>query len=164
MKKLVAVLFSFCAIASFHSCQGPEGPPGLNGVANIITYNITTNSSSWSWDGTNDLYYTDVQIPDITQSVIDAGTVQAFYSNSDFSYFIALPSTESLLWIGYSYFLGIGEIDYGLTDGTQPANPGTKYFKMVVIPPAARQANPDVNWEDYNDIAKHFKITEVPVN
>jgi hypothetical protein len=164
MKKLVATFFSFSAIASFDGCRGPEGPPGVNGVANIVTYDIATNSASWTYDAANDLYYADAQIPDITQDVVDAGTVQAFYSNADFSYFIALPTTQSLLWIGYSYFLGIGEIDWGLTDGTQGANPGVQYFKMVVIPPAARQANPDVNWNDYNDIAKHFKITEIQVN
>ena len=162
MKKLLVIILSVSVSASFNSCRGPEGPPGLNGVANIVAYDIVTNNASWSYDYSNDLYYTDAQIPDITQAVIDGGTVQAFYSNADFSYFIALPTTESLLWIGYSYFAGIGEIDEGLTDGTQPNNPGTQYFKFVVIPPAARQANPDVNWNDYNDITRHFKITEIP--
>lgn len=161
MKNLLALIVSLCAITSFHSCRGPEGPPG---VANIVAYDISTTSSSWTYDSYNSQYYTDAEIPDITQAVIDAGTVQAFYSNSSYSSFVALPSTQSLLWIGYSYFLGIGEIDWGLTDGTVPANPGTKYFKFVVIPPAARQANPDVNWNDYNSIARRFKITDVDLN
>ena len=162
----MVIVFGFSGFTFFNSCQGPvgpPGPPGYNGVANIVAYDISTNSSSWSYDNNGDLFYTDAQIPDITQAVIDAGTVQAFYSNSDYSYFQALPTTQSLLWVGYSYFLGIGEIDWGLTTGNMPANPGTQYFKFVVIPPAQRQANPDINWTDYNDIARHFKITDIPI-
>src|ERR1700748_315756 len=139
MKKFVIFFSSLIFVIFFDACQGPvgpQGPPGYNGVANIVAYDISTNSSSWTYDTNNDLYYSDAQIPDITQAVIDAGTVQAFYSNSDFSFFQALPTTQSLLWVGYSYFVGIGEIDWGLTTGDVPSNPGTQYFKFVVIPPS----------------------------
>lgn len=161
MKNLLGVLVIIAIV--FTSCikgdTGPQGPPGANGVANLVAYDITV--SDWSFDLQSNEYYAQSSIPEIDQNVIDAGLVQAYISDPSFQSFTALPTTESLLWINYTYFLGGVEFDWGLTDGTAPSNPGTQYFKVVVIPPAVRLANPDVKWNDFNEVQKHFHIIEV---
>ena len=51
-------------------------------------------------------------------------------------------------------------LGYGLMSGQTPSNPGGLQFKIVVIPPAGKIANPDVDWSDWYQIKAKFGLRD----
>lgn len=157
--------FFFSAILLlFYSCsKGPTGEPGKDGVANLKVYTFHISNEDWTYNAFNVFYYCDLYVYDITPEVLDSGTVEVFVGDGNGTSWSAIPRTAGLIWIDYSYHEEYAEVHVGNIFGANPGNPGEQEFKVVVIPPLQREANPDVNWDDYNDIAKHFKIQEVQI-
>ena len=135
---ILFVMVSFCVI-SFSSCKkgdtGPQGPAGSNGVANIQTTTVTTNSNAWVLDNTDNSYNYTITVSGITQSVVDKGTVQVFVGDGTGKQWGALPLSYGTVQFNYSFLVGQVEIEITLSSGAVPNNPGGQQFKIVVIPP-----------------------------
>lgn len=141
---------NFLLFITLFSCQkgeqGPKGDPGAAGNANVKanTYAI----SSWV-DGPS-FWYADLSEPDLTQEAQDAGTVEAFLSVDSGKNWTKLPYTAvntTNYFMNYTTSKGKVEIQWtynGIGNGSSPNSFfGTNcQFKIVVIPPGARQANP----------------------
>ena len=169
MKKKISIkdVITFIAITlsfTFTSCKkgdtGPAGPTGANGVSNIQTSNFTTTNSSWSFDPSDNSYNTTISWLAITQSIIDKGTIQVFLGDGSNSQWAALPASFGDNQINYSYKLGQVIISITLSTGAAPTNPGGQQFKIVIIPPTARMANPTVNYKNYLEVKRAFNLKD----
>jgi hypothetical protein len=146
---------------------GPQGPAGKNGAANITVqdFTVTTWSSIPNFD-----YYADLTIPALTQAVQDNGTVQVFMSwNSGTPIWTALPYTFNntpVYIMNYNTQTGFVVLQwvYNNSGGPLANDPNTEFgvtslqFKVVIIPPAARLAHPNVNFHNFNEIKEAFKL------
>jgi hypothetical protein len=152
--------------------QGVAGFNGLNGSANVTVQDFTIPTASWQ-NNTSNWYY-DLQVNNLTQLVQDSGVVQVFMNFSTTgTIWTALPYTfnSSPVYImnyntsisGSTGYVALQWV-YNTNGASIGSDPTTVFsvtavqFKVVTIPPAARKANPNVNFHDYNDIKKHFKI------
>lgn len=65
------------------SC-GKEGPPGLDGNANVISSPwISPASNSWTYDNVKKEYYYDIADNEITQDIVENGVVLAYMTSAD---------------------------------------------------------------------------------
>lgn len=158
MKKIImkiTAVFAGVAITmslSLTSCvkgdtgpAGANGKDGTNGVANIQTSTVTTNNASWSLDNSDNSYNATLTYAAITQSVVEKGTVQVFFSDGNGDEWLALPFSYGTIQYNYSYKVGKVLLTVTLSNGNVPNSPGGQQFKVVVIPPAAKSSNPEYN-------------------
>ncbi len=165
------LLLTSCGKDGATGPQGPAGTNGTNGVANISVQDFTI--STWSLSTTATTYfYTQQPVTNLNADVNSNGAVEVFFSISGGNNWTALPMTQYVSGTGGAdyYFnyttsaLGFIEVDWtsssSLTAGYDPNSifGTTVQLKVVVIPPSMRKANPDVNFHNYNEIKKHFKI------
>lgn len=123
--------------------NGTNGKDGKNGVSNISTSNINTNNNSWIFDSSDNSYYANLYSSAITQTVVDAGTVQVFLGNGSGTAWSALPFSIGIVQYNFSYALGKVQILVTLSNGNVPSNPGGVQFKLVIIPPANKSSSPN---------------------
>lgn len=156
---------------------GPQGLPGTNGVngtngVKIFVQDFTVPTASWLSNTSN--WYTDLTVNGLTQLVQDSGTVQVFMNFSTTgTIWTALPYTfnSSPVYImnyntsisGSTGYVALQWVN-NTSGGSIGNDPTTVFgvtavqFKVVTIPPAARRANPNINFHDYSEIKKHFKL------
>jgi hypothetical protein len=130
MKKTIKTIAIIVFALSIFSCKkaetGPTGATGPQGNANVQTTTQTIQASSWSTVTASNQSSTSISIPTITQSIIDKGSVELFYSTDGTSW-EKLPA-----YFDYIYTLGEVQIyDNISTSNSVPTY--TVYFKIVVI-------------------------------
>lgn len=132
-------------------------------VNNIESGIVTAYDSDWhfyapSWE-------LNVDYDAITRNIHDYGAVLVYLENSNT--WRQLPLTfYSQEGDNYNYsstievstYVGGVTIYWTDSDFVQPVHPGTRTFKIVVISPEAYQANPDVNYSDFNEVAETFNL------
>jgi hypothetical protein len=162
------LLLTSCGKDGATGPQGPAGTNGTNGVANISVQDFTINS--WNQTTTGTLYYyTQLNVTALTADVNNNGAVEVFFSTTGGTYWTGLPMTEyvsggSNYIFNFSTGTNLVEVDWIAASGFVVGNDPNTIFgatiqlKVVVIPPSMRKANPDVNFHNYNEIKKHFKI------
>ena len=96
----------------------------------------------------NGVYQAVKQISQITQDVVDNGTVLVYYKGGNNTYF-ALPYNS----LTYGFTLGMIDI---LTDN-QSFTQNTNIFKVVIIGGAPASS---VNVNDYNDVADYYGLDD----
>jgi hypothetical protein len=148
------------------SCQkgetGPAGPAGTNGTngnANVVSSSITTSAWSYvspSWEMT-------FTYPAITQNILDKGAVLV-YVQSGTNYY-QLPYTlypQNTYSRTYTFVHYLGGLKVFVTDSdlTQPSNPGSLTFKVVVIAASQIDENPNVNYDNYEEVKKAFNLKD----
>ena len=158
--------------------QGPQGVAGANGAsgtngkdgnANVQGKVLTFQASEWikKTYGTAGKYEYKVaaNIPEITQSVVDKGLVIAYGGNGSGGYF-QLPYSYSFDTSVKTYVVHYDVVHYlnGVTfwlsesDGFPTAPTSAEIFKIVIITPQGRVANPNVNYNNYAEVAKAFNL------
>ena len=158
--------------------QGPQGVAGANGAsgtngkdgnANVVGKVFTFQVADWTkvtygTMGKYD-YGIAVKVPEITQSVVDKGMVVAYRSNGNGA-FTALPASyafegaSKVYVISFSVIHGLGRVTFYRSDSDGLTLPPTEAetYKIVVITPQGRIANPNVNYNDYAEVAKAFNL------
>lgn len=136
MKKNLLIICSLLLLIT--SCKKPQdgatGPAGPAGNANVSVFYVSCNSGNWSYDATNKVYFNDFLLSQISSAVLQNGTVNVFLTDSGHSFNSALPMSYQNIEFNYVVQLNTLEIQVSNGAGTTPANPGTQYFKIVVIP------------------------------
>lgn len=141
MKNFKTTYLLFAFLITFSACKkdntGPQGPAGTNGTngnANVHSQTFVVNPSDWVVNSTNlTQFITDM---DITQEIIDNGSVQMFIYFG--SIWWPLPhtnfsSTYSTTYSG-SFYSNEFLIFVNRSDGAQPTVPGVALtFKVVTI-------------------------------
>lgn len=159
--KIRTFLFALFLLVSATSCkkEGPQGPAGKDGNANVHGQVFTV--SNWSYSAPS--YYSDISYSAITQDIINTGAVLVYLSNGSGGY-SQLPltyypsSAYSRTFETVSYPGGV-RIYVTDSDLTQPVTPGTSSFKVVAISSSARIAHPEIDYSDYEEVAKVFHLT-----
>lgn len=145
--------------------KGDQGANGQNGNSNVSAYTFSINT--WAWSAP--YYYRNLVIPSITSSNTDSAAIIAYFSTG--SLWRALPYTQ--YDSPYNYYMGlnttVGSVqvtwfyDFSGSSGSDPcAYYGVTNIlvKVVVIPPAHRKANPDLDIRDYKAVKKRFNLTD----
>ena len=162
-----ASALSIILIATLGSCKkgdtGAAGINGTNGNANVLANTLTVNPSDWHNSSANWEYYVDFTDDQITQDVVDNGTVSIFFSVFSGTGWQAIPytyyynSTTSLSF-GYNYILNGGSIFINISN-TSTFTFATYTFKIVAIGGAQRKAHPHTNWNNYNEVKAALGIS-----
>lgn len=149
--KRISTLLLFTLII-FSSCtkEGKQGEPGVNGKdgnANVSSYTFDVYAGDWSSNSAW-LYNTN-----ITQSIVNSGAVQLYMESSPYSgIWAALPLSISGTEIIYAYQLNFIEV----LAFPQPTS--HERFKVVIIESSAKLANPNLDYTDYEAVAKVFDL------
>ncbi len=167
MKKLfrinVAILFATSMLIINGCKKGKDGEPGKDGSSTVISK--TFSISSGSWVSTSSRWYVSLTVPELTTSNINSAAVQVFFGSGNNNW-VAMPFTEVAT---SNYFMGF-ETDPNYIKVTWENNVGlgsnpnsfysltTVQFKVVVIPPSARMANPNVDLNNYSELSKAFNL------
>lgn len=169
MKKMLrinSVILFTASILLITGCKkGKDGEPGKDGSTNVISKLFSATSASWSNNGS--YWYAFLTVPDLTTDNINSAAIQVFFSTSNNSW-TAVPYTEVA---SSNYFMGFitkpNNIEVTWENNTSlGSNPNSFYtattvqFKVVIIPAAARLANPNVDLNNYNEIKKTFNLKD----
>lgn len=132
--------------------QGPQGPAGQNGNANVIgTAPFTvgaTSSTLWTYSG--NVYSATFVDSDITPGIVDSGVVEIYKQYPDGSW-TNLPDINGDVTTVDNFY------DYGFvisvltTDGTTTPSPSSVTFRVVIISSSLRLSHPNTNWKNYNE-------------
>jgi hypothetical protein len=154
---VVAMLSTFtaCKKENYDDKYQPKGnyqPAGNYGNANVISKTVTL---SYTYDTNNNLYYANVSVPEITSKVINNGLVQCYiYIGSGW---VPLTFSGPNGIVGYAIDTGIVEFFTNLSMYTSsPYNQA----KIVIVNPAGRMANPNVNYKNYEEVKKAFNLKD----
>lgn len=161
MKKALQALLITISVINIYSCKkGDEAKPGN---ANVVsqTFSVPT------WSSNSGKWYALLPVPEITSSNINSAAVQVYFSKDNSSW-TALPNTEvasTNYFMGYITSVGSVEITWiynGVGIGSSPNSfySATSLFKVVVIPPAAITANPDLDLNNYNKVKITFNLAD----
>ena len=172
MKNKLLPLASLSILLLIASCkkEGPQGPAGKDGNANVVSSNtvVLSNWSSVYDDGTDFLYSSTVTWPTITQDVKDRGVVMVYYHDNTTTNWTAVPYSEA--GTGYSYSMNldvaVGAVNISFEGYDNTGSPGASALnglftvRLVAIPASARQANPNVNLKDYNAVKQAYHLND----
>jgi hypothetical protein len=163
MNKLIffgAILFLIsCGKDGAIGPEGPAGKDGTNGNANVVSSTLT--SSAWTYnDPSWEISFT---YEAITQDIIDHGAVLVYVG--DGSTYIQLPVTfyfsssysSTLDFVTYVGGLKVRQAD---SDLTQPDNPGSMTFKIVVIAASTLKKGIEINLNDFEEVKKAFGLVD----
>jgi len=174
MKKVtkIAMLVLIAGLLSTVGCtkegkQGVAGVNGKNGNANVqTTILVANNASNWmwnsggswrqaSWSGINQLSLTN----------ISSGAVMLYQEDGGGGY---LPLPVTIKYNGkiesnwFTFGTGSLTVVVQNTDNSDPiANiPLPARYKLVVIPSAARRANPEVDLMNYQEVKSFYQLKD----
>ena len=162
-KSAVVVLIAILTISC--SKDGATGPAGANGVAgingangnaNVVGSNTFTFSTSNWTSQAGGVYWTSgiTGATPITQNIVDKGIVSVFrmYTESGQTVWSPLPDTNTNKNLSFEYGVGAIYLIMQSTNGVVISNPGAMTLRYVVITPSNKMANPNTDWNDYDQV------------
>ena len=148
MKKLL--LFPLLAGLAFTSCKKTKVP-------SVDQTTSTARPGDWSYDASAYEYSTVLIVSKITQDIVDNGTVMTFLKKSDGTY-VALPttfySTGYSFTMGFSYEVSKVHIYMDCSSDLPGLTFNSNDYKVVTISRAQREAHPNTNWKNYDEVQK----------
>jgi len=165
MKKTILLVFTVIAVMlTTNGCkkgdtgpQGPAGTNGTNGSANV--HSQTFFFPNWIDGGSQIEYYCILADADITQSIIDYGIVQVYIANAGM--WTALPYSWNNYTTIFSNYLGNVKVEISHSDfSPMTSQPGTSLFKVVCVSGTSRRLNPNLNWNNYDEVKKAFNLAD----
>jgi hypothetical protein len=159
--KTITSLVLLVTMTIFSSCkkEGPAGPAGEDGNANVVSSTIT--SSSWAYTAPS--WAISFTYPAITQDIINSGAVLVYikvgnnYSQLPLTFYQSASYSST---IEVSTFVGGLSLFWTDSDLTQPNNPGSQTFKVVVIAASGLIQNPNVDYSNYEEVKSTFNIVD----
>lgn len=172
MKKVKTLLLSTILVVMFNGCAkdgetGPAGPAGKDGNSNVHSQTFNINPSQWYHVGVNgqagDGYQTDETCSLITTDILNSGAVLVYYSTNN-SLWNSLPLTVPYSGFSQSILVqySLNQISFIVADSdnntVQPAV--VIYFKVVVMSSTQKVSNPNINWNNYNEVQAVFNLKD----
>lgn len=161
MKKVLQAILITISVISINSCKkGDEAKPG-NANVKAQTFSVPT------WSNNPDKWYALLPMPEITASNVNSAAIQVYFSKDNNSW-TALPNTavaSTNYFMGYITSVSTVEITWvyngsGIGNSPNTFYSATSLFKVVVIPPAAITANPDLDLNNYNKVKVGFNLED----
>jgi hypothetical protein len=167
MKKILTLCLTVALTTGFTSCtkEGPAGPAGAQGNANVHSKTITINPSSWYHVGTSgssgDGFEADLTNTDITSAIASSGAVLSYIS-SDNSTWFSLPQTAPFsTWSeSINIFYSTGSISVVIQDSDfLTVAPGAPlYLKMVTVANAGMVEHSTTDWSNYQEVSALYNL------
>lgn len=142
--------------------NGANGANGTNGNANVYgTNSFPVTSGNWTASSANTQWITVLNVPQITQAIVDKGTVSVFWyiSNTSGSGWYALPISFGNVSVSYAMTLGQVGIIYASSGGAI-TNPSGQTYRVVVISASNKIAHPNTNWNNYEEVKSVLKLRD----
>lgn len=148
---------------------GAAGTNGTNGNANVKTYNYTINQSDWIQQTPSILFSPSLPCAGITQAIIDSGMVLVYWDANN----LGAPNPHNYVqfpvigWNSVADRIMASSWQLSPTGGgtvtVSVANLGgaavaassqaaTTLIRVVVASAHMRMANPNLNWNNYNEV------------
>ncbi len=163
---LVALILSF----SLSSCKkeegpaGPTGPAGAPGNANVKNMTIFVNANEWVYKP--GLCEVTKLVPEITADIVNKGAVMVYTEGTTTGSWDALPTTSAgaNLTLAFGYTIEAGKLHLYVTFDSNTTLPGgtlaSSNFKLVLIAGSARNANPNVNHNNYEEVKVAYQLAD----
>lgn len=171
MKKLIfmaalAAMLSGCAKDGDTGPQGPQGNtgpqgnPGISQIKCIYKYLSASDFITVSTSGNSYKKKAAIYISEMTSSVLNDGLVMVYKENAT-DVWQALPYTyffsgSSIMY--HSFTVEPNWINIYLESETNFTVSGIWSYKIVIASNRLRAANPDLNWNDYKEVARRFNL------
>src|ERR1035437_7504122 len=147
MKKLsiLGIIMLICIATTItNGCKKKDTPPAV--TVTSLTFSVP------AWSSNSLKWYTDLSVPALTSANINSASVQVYLSTASGTW-TALPFTEVRsidYFMNYTTSIGLVEVNWIFNSAGIGSDPNSIYsatcqFKVVVIPPAARKSNPNLN-------------------
>lgn len=156
--KKISILLMISSITFFSNCK-KEVPADNVVVDNVVSSSIT--SSAWVYN--NPYWEISFSYPAITQEIINSGAVLVYVKdgNSNYQLPVTIYTTSTYSSsLGLEAFVGGIKINWSDSDLTQPDNPGTMTFKVVVISSDGLIQNPKIDFSNYETIKEVFNVRD----
>ena len=95
----------------------------------------------------------------ITQTIVDRGMVSVFIGDSSGAW-TSMPFTIGNASWFYSFGVGFINIYKTNTNLASIANPGSQTFRVVIISPSNRMANPNTDWNNYEEVKRALNLAD----
>lgn len=163
---LAGALMSSCT--TVEGPPGPPGPPGRDGNAEVYSINYIVEDENWydvGVQGEDDYFLAaDLDVPEITQDIVDDGLVLVYYRVDNQSPWIALPYTfishnpQYVEKLDFIYDLAYVGLQSQATDRNATPYAGT--FRVIVASaiPINKRA---VNYQNYDEVADWLQLDKV---
>jgi len=170
MKKLKTILMLTALISlTVISCKkgdtGPIGPAGTNGTngtngnANVTNFNITIHTYDWTYASTySEFHYNYYVSGDFESAVL--GYVMSGNGEQVLPYVSNVLHNRLTLSSNLSSSTPFVQFQWTNLTTTTTAPTSDYMVRLVIIPPAVRIANPNVNYNDYNAVKKAFNLKD----
>lgn len=153
---LLALALSACTKEGPAGPQGPEGLDGEDGNANVKNHSATLAVTNWLLFS-NDLWYADITVPNVTEDIASTGMVMVYLQESQGEWY-ALPFSRG----SQSYFFwakpGVVRVHSQNSNGSP-----TKFVGKVRIVTATSDGfvrNPDINWLNYPSVKTALNLED----
>lgn len=174
MKKLMSIIWGLILLGSlttWNSCKKDDNneyqPKGNYGNANVTSQTFTVAT----WSATSSMFYTHLNVSNLTADVQNKGAVMAYFSINDGTNWNALPCTfySSSNHYTMSFLTAINLVEVRWTNANGIAytgnDPNTMYgaickIKIVLIEPAAWLAHPDVDLKNFEEVKSTFNLAD----
>lgn len=163
------ILFSLLIAVSCKKSAGPKGDTGATGAqgpagsasSNMQVQTFTTSTSSWtSYNWPYEYVETVLSVPAITSTVVSNGDVRVYVLDPSGTSWMGMPYSFLAYQYNYKYKTGQVIIDYTIYTGGAPVNPGAQQFKVVIVPPGLTKKNPNINWNNYNEVKSKLNLLD----
>ena len=147
-------------------CEGPTGPKGKDGNANVQVTAGYVDPSSWNLSTTG-FYFCEITDDHITQSIVDNGTVLVYYSvNGDD--WLLLPYTtvvdaNNFYVMDALHFVGKVQVRMRHSNPSTTVVPTTRrYFKIIAITSSSfgKYSDGDIDWNNYIEVKQKFNLQD----
>ncbi len=132
--------------------RGAAGPAGTSPLYSVGTFTVN------SWTASGNAWVSQIGFTQITQSIVDNGTIQVFIQYG--TEWWALPDIDGKNSTVYGFAPGYVSLINSNSDFTPAVNPGVRVFKIVIISQIKKQDNPDVDWTDYKEVKRVLKLKD----
>jgi len=159
-KNILSIIF---LLTIFVSCtkEGPQGPAGTNGNANVISSNPII-LSGWGTDyddGNNFSYSVLANWSAITQEIKDKGIVMVYLKDNNSDWF-ALPwsTSDNTYSDSFLFVVGTGHVEITYSGFDNSGSVGASSLnnqitaRIVAIPSSVVQSHPNTNWNNYYEV------------
>ena len=170
---LISASMSSCSKEGAAGPSGPQGPAGTNGVngnANVKSFQYVVNTTDWTWNSTNFVFYVDIPCAAITDDILNNGMVVGYRKTGT----VGSPSWTSMpnvVWPDPSqitsttyeliyHTLGSFRLRYYWSDYRQTAPTSTQTFKILVVSGTGKMANPGLEWSKYEQVKKGLNLVD----
>lgn len=189
MKKLLHFIF-LLALVLGQACKGPEGDPGPQGekgdtgakgdtgpqgppgTATVVELGYTFNAENGYTLKATFAELAEALETDITVGEADAVLVYWYLGQEEDNTSAWMPLPQTLFieagWLQYNFYFTPTIFNLFINSDADPATLPADYteqqgFRIVIVPgsiPGGKVAKPDVDYKNYDEVAKYFNIKE----